>query len=137
MKPNKESPSVSSANSFNECLCRSVSSFEACPHYLSGGGAAFGERAAHTPPPRRGNQTDLVKRRDIPINMAVPMVHPAAGDDTQIGTAQQFTGINKDLIVKGLEVWSEENKDEVLWGVRRLFNSRLGNESLGVEQNFL
>lgn len=46
--------------------------------------------------------------------MVVPLVHPTAGDYTQIGTAQQFADINKGLIVQGLEVWSEENKDEVL-----------------------
>lgn len=45
--------------------------------------------------------------------MVVPLVHPAARDYTLIGTAQQFADINKGLIVQGLEVWSEENKDEV------------------------
>lgn len=63
--------------------------------------------------------------------MVVPLVHPAAGDYTQIGTAQQFADINKGLIVQGLEGWSEENKDEVWWRVKRHFKSRLGNESLG------
>lgn len=63
--------------------------------------------------PGRNDQTDLVKRTDIPINMVVPLVHAAAGDYTQIGTAQQFADINKGLIVQGLEVWSEQNKDEV------------------------
>ena len=86
--------------------------------------------------PRYNNQTDLVKRTDIPINMVVPPVHPAARDYAQIGTAQQFADINKGLIVRGLEVWSEENKDEV-WRVRRHFNSHLGNESLGVQKNFI
>lgn len=69
--------------------------------------------------------------------MVVPLAHPAAGDYTQIGTAQQFAGINKGLIVQGLEVRSEENKGEVWWRVKKRFNSRLGNESLGVQQNFL
>lgn len=45
--------------------------------------------------------------------MVVPPAHPAAGDYTQIGTARQFAGINKGLIVQGLEVRSEENKGEV------------------------
>lgn len=62
---------------------------------------------------RQNNQTDLVKRTDIPVNMVVPLVHPAAGDSIQTGTVQQFADINKGLIVQGLEVWSEENKDEV------------------------
>lgn len=69
--------------------------------------------------------------------MVVPPVHPAAGDRAQIGMAQQFADINKALIVQGLEVRSEENKGEVWRRVRRLFNSRLGNESFRVQQNFL
>lgn len=69
--------------------------------------------------------------------MAVPLVHPAARDYTQIGTVQQFADINKALIVQGLEVWSEENKDEAWCGVKSHFKSRLGNESSGVLRNFL
>lgn len=92
-------------------------------HYLNRGGAAFGEqvRAPTPPPPRWSNQTDLVKRTDIPINIVVPLVYPAAGDNTQIGTAQQFADINKGLIVQGPEARSEENKDEVCRRVRRHF----------------
>lgn len=73
----------------------------------------MGNTYEHCCTPRQSNQTDLVKRTDIPINMVVPPVHPAARDYTLIGTAQQFADINKGLIVQGLEVWTEENKDEV------------------------
>lgn len=73
----------------------------------------MGSRYEHRCTPRQSNQTDLVKRTDIPINTVVSPVHPAARDYAQIGTAQQFADINKGLIVQGLEVWSEENKDEV------------------------
>lgn len=71
----------------------------------------MGSRYGHCCIPQSSNQTDLVKRTDISIDMAVPPVHPA-GDSTQIDTERQFAGISKGLIVRGLEVWSEENKDE-------------------------
>lgn len=58
-------------------------------------------------------QTGFVKRTDVPVNTAVPPVRPAAGDSAPTGTAQQFAGINKSLIVWSPEVWSEGNKDKV------------------------
>lgn len=74
----------------------------------------FGEqvRARPHPPDRTARQT-FVKRTDVPVNMTVPLVRPAAGDCTQTGTAQQFADINKSLIVQSPEVWNEENNDEV------------------------
>lgn len=45
--------------------------------------------------------------------MVVPLAHPAAGDCAQIGMALRFADINRNLIVRGYEVWSEENKDKV------------------------
>lgn len=69
--------------------------------------------------------------------MVVPLVHPAARDCTWIGTAQQFAGINKGLIVQGPEVYSVENNEEARQGVRKHFNSRLENESLEARPNFL
>lgn len=80
---------------------------------LSGcGGVTLGEQVgAPARPP--DEQTGFVKRTDVPVNTAVPPLRPAAGDSAPTGTAQQFAGINKSLIVQSPEVWSEGKKDKV------------------------
>lgn len=88
-------------------------------------------------PPDTTSRHTLLKEADVPINTVIPPVHPAAWDRAQIGMPQQFADINQGLIVRGLKVWSEENNYEVWRGVRKHFNSRLGNESSEAQRNFL